>query len=680
VTAAACHVCSTWMCCGVAKDLAGLRRVQQLLLSALNRISAAQQSSSLPPLSSIGGLQQHRLYNESAATLENLSVLKAWAEVYITAMGTRDSTDDSPLLLPLVKPELSGLVHFWLAALKDHALLSLPSEFGPQLPPEGGTFYTHDAADLSRPYYKLSWPPLLQAAALWLGFKATPKSDPASATTAPYEPDNVYSNHFFLVFGIALEALCDLKSTEPDSSTAACLAALQALLHSPQSRSTMSTQPPLSVEVCNVLHRVILTKNAAIKHLAFNVLLTLVEAAKEHLSSKDDPGAGEGGAEGELLPGTSLVFAALEVCLCLLVQFYPSIEPSSSSSNNSNAGKNLKRAKPSQADEELIATALNIMGLLPSICSTQGALSLLPALLHLVTSVLKEAGPLESPAIQAALQCLQTFSSHPYSKMSECQVAYGRLLQSCAARLLDWGKAGQLEDRLQPQVLLSAVTQMLLNAHPGLLSCPALLYPSLNAFQQSLQSADSHLRLHTIGLFAKLLQDSKQQHDSSCAKRVVTPYVHALAPKIVAHLCSPAARNVDSQQELLITIQSINCLEALTALTEPEHCSMVLQLLVPILISCLLDASQLKLTNHLGKALHGHALCTLTRVGSQYPLELKTLLSQLPDLRTKLESAARANQTAVTNKMGALSVGGVVDLKSAPTIKLKTDFSNFSLN
>ena len=47
---------------------------------------------------------------------------------------------------------------------------------------------------------------------------------------------------------------------------------------------------------------------------------------------------------------------------------------------------------------------------------------------------------------------------------------------------------------------------------------------------------------------------------------------------------------------------------------------MVLQLLVPILISCLLDASQLKLTNHLGKALHGHALCTLTRVGSQYPL------------------------------------------------------------
>ena len=43
------------------------------------------------------------------------------------------------------------------------------TEFGPQLPPEGGTFYAHEAADGSRPFYKSSWPPLLQATALWLG-------------------------------------------------------------------------------------------------------------------------------------------------------------------------------------------------------------------------------------------------------------------------------------------------------------------------------------------------------------------------------------------------------------------------------------------------------------------------------------------------------------------------------
>lgn len=671
VTAAACHVCSTWMCCGVAQDLSDLRRVQQLLLSALNRITAAQQCT-LPPLSGIGGLQQHRLYNESAATLENLSVLKAWAEVYVSAMKDSRVAEGRHLLLPLVKPELAGLAQFWLAALKDHALLTLPPEFGPQLPPEGGTFYTHDAADLSRPYYKLSWPPLLQAAALWLGH--------ANNAGETIEPDNVYSNHFFLVFGIVLEALCDLKSTEPDSSTAACLYALQSLLHSPKARNTMTCQPPLTVEVCNVLHRVVLTKKAPIQHQAFEVLLALVQATHEQMNRlSDSVSAGEGGSEGELLPGTSLVFAALEVCLCQLVQVYPNMDPSATSST-----KSVRRiiGIGGKIGEELVAAALDVMGLLPSVCSPHGALSLLPALLHLVTNILQEARTLESPAVQAALRCLNTYCSHPFSKLPETEGPYGKLLQSCAARLLDWGKAGQEEDRLDPLVLLSAVSGMLLNAPSGLLSCPALLYPSLNAFQQSLQSADARLRLHTLGLFGNLLQDANRQltlhpENAKSILRPLTPYVHALAPKIVAHLCNPTSRLLNSQQQLLMTIESITCVEALTALADGENSLLVLQLLVPILINCLLDPMQMKTSNPLTKTLHAHALQTLTRIGTQYPQEFKSLLSVLPELRTKLESAARASQMGAINaKQGAMNT--TTEIKAAPTIKLKTDFSNFN--
>lgn len=90
------------------------------------------------------------LYNESLTTLEKLAILKAWAEVYIVAMkgnGTAPSlyfmngtskpgeNDDEfgefiyegESLLTLVKPELVSLSQYWLAALKDHALLSLPA-------------------------------------------------------------------------------------------------------------------------------------------------------------------------------------------------------------------------------------------------------------------------------------------------------------------------------------------------------------------------------------------------------------------------------------------------------------------------------------------------------------------------------------------------------------------------
>ena len=125
---------------------------------------------------------------------------------------------------------------------------------------------------------------------------------------------------------------------------------------------------------------------------------------------------------------------------------------------------------------------------------------------------------------------------------------------------------------------------------------------------------------------------------------------------------------------------------------------LVLQLLVPILITCLLDPSQMKLANPLTRTLHTHALHTLTRIGTQYPQvmeiecfglfhesqywcaqEFKTLLSCLPDLRSKLESAARANQSAVGSKMGSNAANAAEQAaKLAPTIKLKTDFSNFS--
>lgn len=382
----------------------------------------------------------------------------------------------------------------------------------------------------------------------------------------------------FYVPGVALEALCDLKSTEPESTTAACLAALQALLHSPKARGTLAAQPPLAVEACNVLHRVVLTKTAPVQQLAFDVLLTLVHAAQERVKA-DPSGIGEGGSEGELLPGTSLVFAALEVCLCLLVQAYPSIDPTNGGGSiTRNSVAKGSAALSSKAGQDLVSSALDVMSMLPSVCSPQGALSLLPALLHLTTNVLKEAGNLESPVVLAGLRSLRSYCSHPYSKLAETESAYGRLLQSCAARLLDWGKAGQEDrDRLDPVVLLSAVTEMLLHAKPGLLSCPALLYPSLNAFQHSLQSPDNLLRLHTIRLFGKLLQDASRQladdqaGDRKTVLRPLTPYVHALAPKIVTALCSPSSRQIESQQQLLITIESISCVETLVGLTETEN-------------------------------------------------------------------------------------------------------------
>lgn len=128
MTATACAVCSTWISSGVARDLSDLRRVYQLLVTSLGKLKRGSNSN---------------CYNESASTLEKLSILKAWAEVYIVSMdsniksskdefkfdedfGDTTSNSDEDSLKPeeatnltgLVAAELPSLSKHWLAALK----------------------------------------------------------------------------------------------------------------------------------------------------------------------------------------------------------------------------------------------------------------------------------------------------------------------------------------------------------------------------------------------------------------------------------------------------------------------------------------------------------------------------------------------------------------------------------
>lgn len=95
-------------------------------------------------------------------------------------------------LLKLVQPELENLAENWYAALRDHALLSLPPgmhvpmfifihsiiflhfvlffnyilEYNSQLPHDGGAFYTADTVEGARGHYHEVWPALLHAMAL----------------------------------------------------------------------------------------------------------------------------------------------------------------------------------------------------------------------------------------------------------------------------------------------------------------------------------------------------------------------------------------------------------------------------------------------------------------------------------------------------------------------------------
>ena len=170
VTAKACQVCSMWISSGVARDLNDLRRVHQLLVSSLQKLTANIGSyTSLVDSGLSGGVgsvdggsgstvtgNESLIYSELSLTVEKLAVLRAWAEVYIVAQRKAvvekkqranalesanksdrtvrnqsidicDGWGGNESLLSLVKPELSILSHHWSIALKDYAFLCLPN-------------------------------------------------------------------------------------------------------------------------------------------------------------------------------------------------------------------------------------------------------------------------------------------------------------------------------------------------------------------------------------------------------------------------------------------------------------------------------------------------------------------------------------------------------------------------
>lgn len=276
VTAAACEACSAWIGARVARDAADLRRVHQLMVSSLTKLGKPSAVETL-------------LYNEAMLTLERLAILRAWAEVYAVAAGARGPPDSG--VLELVKPQLATLARHWLNALRDRALLALPPEFAGQLPHDGGAFYTAETAEAARPHYAAFWPPLLLAAALWL-------SQPSNTTTISMddEPNNnpPPDDHFRLLFGTCIEALCGPRGTESPEIVDTCLRALRNILHVAKARDLLLDDTGLVVELCNVLHRLVLTLDSSdCQLLAMEVLQLVLKAATDRLDDEKNRQPGE---------------------------------------------------------------------------------------------------------------------------------------------------------------------------------------------------------------------------------------------------------------------------------------------------------------------------------------------------------------------------------------------------
>uniref|UniRef100_A0A452TZH1 HEAT repeat-containing protein 5A n=1 Tax=Ursus maritimus TaxID=29073 RepID=A0A452TZH1_URSMA len=678
VIAKACQVCSAWIASGVVSDLNDLRRVHQLLVSSLTKIQAGKEALS-------------HLYNESASTMEILAVLKAWAEVYIIAVerhkshrqplktttcseeSVRNGSYSSDGLLDLVHTDLGTLSRLWLAALQDFALLTLPSEFASQLPVEGGAFYTAETSENAKLHYYNSWALILHATALWLtstGFVVADPDEGASHLSRPVtptsmcqgsssgatvkSPEDVCTDRFHLILGISVEFLCSLRSDATMESITACLHALQALLDVPWPRSKIGSDQDLGIELLNVLHRVILTRESpSIQLASLEVVRQIICAAQEHVKEKrrsaevDDgaaeketlPEFGEGKDTGGLVPGKSLVFATLELCVCILVRQLPELNPKLTGSPG------VKATKPQMLSEDgsrLVSAALVILSELPAVCSPEGSISILPTILYLTIGVLRQTavklpGGQLSSTVAASLQALKGILSSPMARAEKSHTAWTDLLRSALTTILDYWDPDGTHPELDEISLLTAITVFILSTSPEVTTIPCLQKRCIEKFKATLEIKDP-----VVSTYQLLLSIFQYPNPS-----VSYPYIYSLVSSIVEKLQEIDKRKPEDTTELQIFQEGIKVLEALVTIAEEQHRSQLVACLLPILISFLLDDNALGSATSVMKNLHDFALQNLMQIGPQYSSVFKNVMASSPALKARLEAAIKGNQENV---------------------------------
>ena len=100
----------------------------------------------------------------------------------------------------------------------------------------------------------------------------------------------------------------------------------------------------------------------------------------------------------------------------------------------------------------------------------------------------------------------------------------------------------------------------------------------------------------------------------------------------------------------------------------------MLSLLVPILVSCLSDSPK----DRFSRKLHDQALQRLNKIGPMYPAQFRTVMQNAPELRTCLEKALKAQTSVKPVANPNVNSKAQSQQPAKPSIKLKTDFSNFT--
>lgn len=295
--------------------------------------------------------------------------------------------------------------------------------------------------------------------------------------------------------------------------------------------------------------------------------------------------------------------------------------------------------------------------------------------MHLVVGVLKEiaAEPSEKYVdfLDDTLDCLRRLCSNAMAKQPACKKDWTTLVQSGLAHITHFSKSSSYSGENEELVTILAMTVFLTSSSREVACAPNLRQHCINTFKHALQQDGTLVQTKTI----RCLQSVFSIPDTA----VANPYIQALSPKLVeligqftAELSSPVpfpANKMAAIQELT------EALKVLVDAATNEKKLLIVGLYIPALVNILVEPENFENVSPSRQTAHACALQQLLKIGPQYPQEFRTVVSRNGRLKTRLESCIRS---ARANKEPSADSQTSAKATSSPTIKLKTDFSNFA--
>lgn len=268
ITAIASQVCCLWICRGLEKEPAGLKRTYRLMMSTIDKLENQNIN------------QNSKLYTECELEQERLDILGSWAQLYIRVKELNGSHikgssgclngEQSRIFNQLVGIHINSLINKWWEALRDYALLIIPRSrncISTAKTSHGNEqVYTREVAlRLFRPL----WPKLILATSIWLCNDANSPDQVADDSFPATLRSENRTEYFKFICGIIMKELCDsahsreYPSQQNDTITETTIAAIKSLnllMKRDDLISVLEDDLMMASEYYNALHCILINR------------------------------------------------------------------------------------------------------------------------------------------------------------------------------------------------------------------------------------------------------------------------------------------------------------------------------------------------------------------------------------------------------------------------------------